>query len=175
MPKEKSKSIQALKRSTFPLERWANDERTVSERWTHAGRTLSERRVNDVWTLNASWWTICERWTMSEHGTERKRECNVNGDRTMNARWTSYSESLGHFHCIVLNLNLVGIYMNEFLNFVILFKRIYFLYKRTVWNINYLYMSKRDLYTENKLIIKDILWFYHPALKQKKSFKKNYN
>ena len=98
--------LQSLKRSTFPLQRWANDERTVSERWTHAERTLSERRVNDVWTLNASWWTICERWTMSERGTrtERKRERNVNGERTMNARWTFYSESLGYFHCIVLNL-----------------------------------------------------------------------
>ena len=86
LPKENSKSIQSLKRSTFQLEPWANNERTVIERWTHAERTLSERRVNDVWTLNASWWTICERWTMSEHGTRtgRKRERNVNGERTVN-------------------------------------------------------------------------------------------
>ena len=152
---------QPLKRSTFPLERWANDERTVSERRTYAERTLSERRVKDVWTLNASWWTICERWTITERGTrtERKRERNVIGERTMNA----YSESLGYFPCIVLYL-VARIYMYELLNFVILFKHRYFLYKRSAWNGNYLYMSRRYLYTQNKLIIKHNSLLYHPVL-----------
>ena len=118
--------IQSLKRSIFPLERWANGERTMSERWTHAERTLSERRGNEVWTLNASWWTICECWTMSERGT-------------VNTRWTFYLESLENFPCIVLNPNLVRIYIYELFNLVILFKHdICFLYKRTAWNRNYL-------------------------------------
>ena len=105
-----------------------NGERTMSKGWVNGERTLYESWVNDVWTLNASWWTICERWTMTERGTrtERKRERNVIGERTMNA----YSESLGYFPCIVLYL-MARIYMYELLNFVILFKYRYFLYKRS--------------------------------------------
>ena len=37
----------SLKRSTFPFEWWANDERTVSERWTHAERTVNARWAID--------------------------------------------------------------------------------------------------------------------------------
>ena len=33
-------------------------------------------------------------------------------------------------------------------------------------------MSKRDLHTQNKLIIKDNSWFYHPALLKKREILK---
>ena len=79
--------IQSLKCSTFPLEWWANSERSVNEQWMHAERTLSERRVNDVWTLNTSCWRICERWTrVNTNGaqTQVQYEPWTHDERTMN-------------------------------------------------------------------------------------------
>ena len=122
-------------------ERWANAEWTMSERWTQVG----ERYVN------------AERWA----NTERERSANASAMWTVNARWTHDERFIrkvsGIFIALYLTSNLVRMYMYELLNFVILYKRIYVLYKRTVWNRNYLYMSRRDLYTQNKLIIKEIV------------------
>ena len=128
-------NIQSLKCSTFSLEWLANSERSVNERWTHAEQKLSERRVNNVWTLNASCWTICERWTMIEGGTwtERKRERNLNGERTMNERWHFIRKVSGILLALYLTSTLVRIYMYELFNFVFLFNNI-FLYKRSAWN-----------------------------------------
>ena len=61
---------------------------------------------------------MSERWTR----TERKRERNVNDERTMNVFIRKVS---GIFLTLYFTQNLVGIYMYELLNFVILFKRIY--------------------------------------------------
>ena len=79
-------------------ERWVNGERTLKERWGNAEWKMSERLmklVNDMWTLNDE---------QMRNANRGKRESNVNGERTMNAQWTFYSESLKYFPCIVLNL-----------------------------------------------------------------------
>ena len=64
-----------------PIWTVSEGEFTLNERWANAEWTMSE-------TLNASWLTKCERRTMSERWTrtERKRERNVNSERTMKAR-----------------------------------------------------------------------------------------
>lgn len=64
-------SLQSLKHSTFPLERWANGERTANK-----------REANCVWTLNA---------TCIVNGERTGREW------MLNARWTIYSECLECF------------------------------------------------------------------------------
>ena len=96
---------------------WVNGERTLNERWANAEWTMSER-----WTQVGERYVNAERWA----NAERERSANVIGERMMNA----YSESLGYFPCIVLYL-MARIYMYELLNFVILFKHRYFLYKRS--------------------------------------------
>ena len=147
-----------------------NCERTMSERWVNGERTLNERWANAEWTMSERWMQVGERYVNPDRwaNAERERSANASAMWTVNARWTHDERFIrkvsGIFIALYLTSNLVGIYMYEFLNFVILYKRIYFLYKRTIWNRNFLYMSRRDLYTQNKLIIKDNSWLYHPAL-----------
>ena len=130
--------IQSLKRSTFPLERRANGERTVSERWVNGERTLNERWANAEGTRSERWTQVGERYVNAERWANAER-ANASEIWTVNTRWTFYLESLENFPCIVLNPNLVRIYIYELFNLVILFKHdICFLYKRTAWNRNYL-------------------------------------
>ena len=151
-------------------ERWANGEWTMNARWTNAKQTQCERCLNAECKLVNDMWTLNDERTRNANGAQMRAQCErwTHDERTMNARWTHDERFIrkvsGIFIALYLTSNLVGIYMYEFLNFVILYKRIYFLYKRTIWNRNYLYMSRRDLYTQNKLIIKDNSWLYHPAL-----------
>ena len=68
--------LQSLKRSTFPLEQWANAERTMNERWKQAEWMVCERRtefgeryVNGERMQNASGAqtrALSERWTQGE-------------------------------------------------------------------------------------------------------------
>ena len=146
-----------------------NGERTMSKGWVNDERTLNERWANAEWTMSERWTQVGERYVNAERwaNAERKRSANASAMWTVNARWTHNERFIRKVSGIFIALyltSLVGIYMYELSNFVILFKRTYFLYKRTVWNRNYLYMSKRDLHTQNKLIIKINSWFYHPAL-----------
>ena len=61
--------------------------------------------------------------------TERGRSANASAVWTVTARWTLYSESLGYFPCIVLNLKFgKNLHLYELMNFVILLKHMYFLY-----------------------------------------------
>ena len=116
--------IQSLKCSTFPLEWWANSERSVNERWTNAEWTQSER------CLNAEHKLLKDMWTLNE--SEHERSANASAIWTVNARWTNDERFIrkvsGIFLALYLTLNLVRIYMYELLN----------LYKRTAWNRNYL-------------------------------------
>ena len=137
----------------------------MSERGTNGERTLSESRVNDVWTEVGERYVKAERWA----NAERERSANASAMWMVNARWRHDERFIrkgsGIFLALYLPSNLARIYiMYELLNFVILFKHIYFLNERSVWNRNYLYMSRRYFYTQNKLIIKDNSWLYHPAL-----------
>ena len=122
-----SPMLQSLKCSTFPLERWANCKWTVNVCWTKAKWTMSERwtQVGEryVWTLNDE---MSKRWMR----TERKRKYNENGERTLNVLFGKSR--------VFLTSNFVRVYMHELLNFEILFKHIYVLYKSMAWNRNYL-------------------------------------
>ena len=120
-----------------------NGERTMSERWVNGERTLNERWANAEWTMSERWTQVGERYVNDE------RTRNANGAQTRaQCEWWTHDERFirkvsGIFLALYSTSNLVGIYVYELLNFVILFKHIYFLFKRTAWNRNYLYMIRR--------------------------------
>ena len=89
--------LQSLKRSTFPLEQWANAERTMNERWKQAEWMVCERR-----TEFGKRYVNGERWANSERERSAKRERLVNDERKVNARWTIYSESLVCFLQLII-------------------------------------------------------------------------
>ena len=78
--------LQSLKRSTFPLERWANDERMVNARWTNDERTQSERRLNAERKLVNDMWTLNDERTRNTNGEQTRAQCEwwTHGECTMN-------------------------------------------------------------------------------------------
>ena len=83
--------VQSLKRSTFPLERWANAERTLNEHWTHAEWTVCERR-----TEFGERYANGERWA----NAEREQSANASAKWTMNARWMQDERSIRKASCV---------------------------------------------------------------------------
>ena len=112
-----SNFLQSPKRSTFPLERWANGEWTVNARWT-----------NTEWTMSERWMQVGERYVNAERwaNAERERSPIASAMWTVNARWTNDKRFIRKVSEIFLALhwtpNLVRIYMYiwviELCNFV---------------------------------------------------------
>ena len=75
--------VQSLKRSTFPLERWANAERTINERWTHAEWTMCERRTE-----------FGERYVNGERWANAEQNASGAQTRALRERWTQGEDKM---------------------------------------------------------------------------------